>query len=328
MRAEAGWGSMKRIENYSATWSFTPKHQATPTHASDLARIVANARNVRVMGARHSWSRGIITEDTLVSLDAMNRILHVDRDKLEVTVQAGIRLSDLIAQLETHGLALSNLGSIAEQSLAGAISTGTHGTGLGFRCLADQVQRLTLVDGRGEERTLTRDDPDFDAVAVGLGGFGIIHEVTLSVVPTFQMHAITETIPFDQLIDNLDEIVRGHDHFKFWWLVPNDEIIVFRQQRTDEPRNDSDLKRWFKDEVLAVFVYRGLLAAQRLYRDPLVVATNRILGREYAKRFERICKSHVAFLTPAPPRHRETEWAFDYADAPRLLRAYRELLRS
>ena len=297
-----------------------------PDEVDALGEIVRDANTVRVMGARHSWSQAIVTDDHLVALDRFDRILDVDRDEMTVTVQAGIALKELIAQLETRGLALANLGSIAEQSIAGAMATGTHGTGIQFRCLADQAQRLALVDGRGEQRVLERGDPDFDAVAVGLGAFGIIHEVTLSVVPAFQMHAVTETIPFDDAIEDLDSLVSGHDHLKFWWLVPNEDLIIFRQDRTAEPANDSALQRWFKDEFLAVAVYRPLLALQKIWRDPVVVWTNRVLANAYAKRFERICKSHVAFLTPKPPVHREVEWAFDYANAKELLRTYRKLL--
>jgi L-gulono-1,4-lactone dehydrogenase len=317
---------MARIRNWGRTWSFTPDRRVAPTSVDELKRVVRQARGIRVVGAGHSWSRGVVTEDTLVSLDGMSRVLRVDRDALRVTVQAGIRLDDLIRELEGRGLALANLGSIASQSLAGATSTGTHGTGLGFKCLSDQIQSLSLVDGRGEDRVVDREHADFPAIAVGLGAFGVVHEMTLAVVPAFQMHAVTELMPFDELIANLDEHVRAHDHFKFWWLVGDDQVIVFRQRRTDEPRNDSDLVRWFKDELVGVNAYRTLLALQTVDRDRLARFTNRVISRTYGRRFERICKSHVAFLTPEPPAHRESEWAFDYADAVDLLREYRQML--
>ena len=314
---------MPRIENFGRTWAFTPAQFASPTSREELVDVVRSASKVRVMGARHSWSRGIVTDDTLITLDRLNAVLDVDREAMQVTVQAGVRLKDLIVELEGRGLALDNLGSVVEQSMAGAISTGTHGTGIGHRCLADLVQALTLIDANGEVRELDRSHPDFPAVVVGLGGFGVIDTVTVSVVPTFQMHAITESMPFGDLIANLDSLVRSHDHFKVWWFVPNDDVIVYRQDHTDAERNDSDFQRWFKDEFLAVLTYRPMIALQRLWRDPLVAWTNRLLGGAYAKRFERICKSHAAFLTPDPPVHRETEWAFDYADAAELLREYR-----
>lgn len=316
----------ERIRNYGRTWRFAPRAVERPTSVDALRRVVTGARRLRAVGSAHSWSTGIHTDDTLVSLDGMRRVLDVDRVARRATVQAGIKLKELIAELEKRGLALANLGSIAEQSLAGAIATGTHGSGIGFRCLADQVQSLSLVDGRGEIRRVDRGDPDFDAVVVGLGAFGVVHEITLSVVPVFQMHAITDTAPFDEVIESLEDRLRTYDHFKMWWLVPEDSVIVFQNRRTNEPRNDSDLERWFKDEFLSVVVYRTFLGLQKLERKRLVPAVNRILGGQVGKRFERICKSHVGFLTPSPPVHREAEWAFDLADAKALLRGYRRLM--
>jgi len=317
----------RQIVNYGGNVVFSPALIEYPESAAELAAIVRRATKLRVVGSAHSWSRGIVTDDTLVSLDRMARVIEVDVVNLRVTVQAGIKLKALIEALEARGLALANLGSICDQSLAGATSTATHGTGIGFRCLAAQVESLRLIDGEGIDRVLRKGEPDFDAVIVGLGCFGVLHEMTLSVVREFQMHAITDLAQFDEVIDNLDAYVRGFDHFKFWWLVPGDELIVFKNRRTDAPRNDSDLMRWFKDDFLSVVVYRSLVALQGLDRKRLVPLVNKHLGREVGKRFDRVCKSHVGFLTPSPPVHRETEWAFDYARARPLLLAYRRLLR-
>jgi xylitol oxidase len=116
---------MPSVKNYGRTWTFRPSTIAYPENAAQLQAVVAGARRVRVMGSRHSWSKGIVTDGTLVSLDRMNRLVRVDRENLRVTVEAGIKLGDLIGRLEEHGLALANLGSIDEQSLAGAISPST-----------------------------------------------------------------------------------------------------------------------------------------------------------------------------------------------------------
>jgi FAD/FMN-containing dehydrogenase len=314
---------VKRIENFGRSWSFRPSAVVAPKTVEDLARAVRRASKVRVMGSGHSWSKAIVTDGTLVSLHRMNKILHVDEAGLRVTVQAGITLSELIAALDRRGLALANLGSIDEQTIAGAISTGTHGTGRDFQCLAAQVESLALVDGEGARRFVDKAHPDFGAIVVGLGCFGIIYEVTLSVVRAFQMHAITDRAPFDEVIENLDTYISEHDHFKFWWLVPQQNVIVFKNKRTQLPRNDSDLTRWFKDEFLSVYLYRALIQAERFDRKRIVRFANTLLGREAGRRYERICKSYVGFLTPSPPVHRETEWAFDYSDAKGLLERYR-----
>jgi L-gulonolactone oxidase len=315
-----------KLRNFGQTWSFSPREWLFPRSEREIADAVCAARKVRVVGSAHSWSRGVITDHTLLSLDRMNRIVHVDRAALRVTVQAGIKLKQLIAQLAKLGLALSNLGSIADQSLAGAIATGTHGSGRNFRCLADQVEAFRLIDGEGRERRFTRGQGDFDAALVGLGCFGVVYQVTLAVVPCFQLHAITDMAPYEHVVDCLDTYVKSYDHFKFWWLVPTDKVILFQNNRTERPRNDSTLKRWFKDELLAVLVYRSLVKLQGLDRERLVPLVNEQLGEQVGKRFDRVCQSHIGFLTPSPPVHRETEWAFDCADAKPLLRAYRKLL--
>lgn len=317
---------MKRISNFAKTWSFTPSTVAHPTSAEELRALVRRANKVRVVGSAHSWSKGIITSDTLVSLDAMKRVLEVRRDELLVTVQAGIKLKELIVELERRGLALANLGSISEQSLAGAVSTATHGSGIGWQCLASQVEALKLIDGNGDERQYRNTDDAFRAAVTGFGCLGIIHEMTMKVVPSFQMHAITDIAKFDDVVDRLEDHVNGNDHFKLWWLVPDDDVIVFLNNRTNAPRNDSDFQRWFKDELLGVLVYRSLLAAEKLHREAIVPRVNQFLLKQVGKRFERTCKSHVGFLTPKPPVHRESEYAFDYANAKQLLREWRRVL--
>ncbi len=317
---------MATIRNFGNNVVFEPAHVASPRSAEELVAIMKGARKVRVMGARHSWSEAIVTDDTLVSLDEMRQLVELDKEKRVARVQAGMKLFELIAALEAEGMALENLGSISEQSIAGAIATGTHGTGIEFQCLASQVESLRLIDGEGNDRRYDKGEPDFDAVVVGLGSFGVVYEVTVRVVPCFQMHAITDVAPFDDVLARLDAYVRGHDHFKLWWLPPGNDVVLFQNRRTDEPRNDSDFQRWVKDELVAVVVYRSLLAIGKLNRKAFIPGINRFLTKTVSARFERICKSHVGFLTPVPPVHREGEWAFDYANAPRILAAYRKML--
>jgi FAD/FMN-containing dehydrogenase len=314
------------IENFAKTWSFTPARVERPESAGELARIVRAADKVRVMGARHSWSRGIVTHGTAVTLDGMKRVVKIDREARTATVQGGIRLKELIPLLAREGMALSNLGSISEQTLAGAISTATHGTGIAWRCLADQVASLRMIDGRGDERVYRRGQPELDAVVTGLGACGVIFEVELDVVPEFQLHAVTETSRLEKVIATLDERVRAVDHFKLWWLVPSEHAVVFANTRTDAARDDREAVRWFRDELMSVAVYRSLVAVGKLDRARLIPPINRFLTRIVGRRFERTCASPVGFLTPVPPVHRETEWAFDYARAPDILEAYRRML--
>ena len=314
------------VRNFGRNVRFVPRRRVAPRTVDELAQIIRESPRLRAVGAAHSWSPAIVTDDTLVSLDRMRAVTHLDRAASQITVQAGLRLRELNRHLDQHGLALANLGSIDSQSVAGVIATGTHGSGRAFQCLSAQVARLELIDGTGRAITLERGHPDFAGAVIGLGALGIVHSVTFDVVDAFRLHDVTGLARFDDVVERLDEHVASADHFKLWWLCPNDDVVIFRFDRTDLPSNDSRLRRWFKDRVIAVAVYRTLLAVGHASGRRWIPRINQFLAREAGRALDRITPSHVGFLTPIPPVHSEAEWAFDLADAKPLLREYRRLL--
>lgn len=316
----------KQIRNFGRTWKFIPKQIACPATVEELIQIVKNTPSLRPVGSKHSWSQGIVTSETLVSLENLNRVYEIDVVNKKVRAGAGIILKDLSAQLEKKNLALSNLGSVDTQTLAGAVCTGTHGTGKNFQCLASQVESFEMVDGMGQNHKFEKDNPEFYALLTGMGCCGIIHTLTLHVTETFQMHAITDTADFDEVIENIEQYVSGYHHFKFWWLVPSKKIIIFKNNRTNAKRNDNHLKRFIQDELISGVMYRFLIFIGKLNRKKCIPPINRFLTKAGGKYFERICKSYVGFLTPLPPVHKETEWAFDYKNAKHLLQEYKNLL--
>ncbi|MCX5741098.1 MAG: FAD-binding protein [Proteobacteria bacterium] len=317
---------MPTIRNFGRNVRFTPRHVERPRTSAELAGIVRAASKLRAVGAAHSWSPAIVTDDTLVSLDRMRAVIALDRERRQITVQGGMRLRELNAYLHHRGYALANLGSIDTQSVAGVIATGTHGTGRAFGCLSNQVARLELIDGTGQHVTLGRGHVDFEGAVVGLGALGVVHAVTFDVVDAFRLHEVIGTLRLDEAIDRIDDLVGASDHFKLWWTIPCEDVITFALRRTAEPANDRALRRWLKDRVLSVAVFRTLLAAGQLSGRRLIPAFNRFLTRQSGRPLERIVDSHVGFLTPSPPVHREAEWAFDARDARSLLRAYTQLL--
>jgi FAD/FMN-containing dehydrogenase len=314
------------VRNFGGNVRFKPRVRAQPRGVEEIVTVVREAKRVRAVGAAHSWSPAIVTDDTLISLDRMRSVIALDRDKKQVTVQGGMRLRELNAYLHREGLALESLGSIDSQSVAGVIATGTHGSGKNFRCISAQVARLGLIDGTGREVTLERGQPEFDGAVVGLGALGVVHAVTFDVVDAFRLHDRTGLVSFDDAIENLDEHLASADHVKFWWFVPLDEAVLYRYRRTTEASNDRRLRRWFKDRVIAVGVYRSLVTLGLLTGRRLVPAFNRFLNQQAGRPLSRITDSHVGFLTPIPPVHRESEWAFDAGNAKPLLREYKRVL--
>ncbi|MEZ4400288.1 MAG: D-arabinono-1,4-lactone oxidase [Kofleriaceae bacterium] len=317
---------MPTIRNFGGNVRFRPRQVARPRDRAEVAAVVRSAARVRAVGAAHSWSPAIVTDDTLVTLARMRAPLALDRERMQVTVQAGMTLHALNAYLAGHGLALASLGSIAEQTVAGAIATGTHGSGARFGCLSTLVAALELVDGAGRVVPLARGEPDFDAAVVGLGALGIVTAVTLDVVPAFQLHDRTGRADFDAAVAGLPAALAASDHYKLWWLPPGDDVIVYDRRRTQAPANDRPMRRWWKDRVVSVAVYRSLVAAGQASGRRWIPGINRFLTREAGRALDRVVPSPIGFLTPVPPVHREAEWAFPAADAARLLPAYRAAL--
>ncbi len=204
--------------NWAGTHSCVPVAIERPKSAREVAGAVRRAaeagRTVRAAGAGHSFSPCVPTDGTLVQLGRLDRILDADRASGLVKAEAGITLAALNRGLQERGLALPNLGDIDAQSLAGALATGTHGTGARLPNLSAQVEALELVTGTGERRTLTREDGDLlRAARVGLGSLGIVTAVTLRCVPAFRLRGVDATLPLEEVLASLDERADAHDHF-------------------------------------------------------------------------------------------------------------------
>ena len=187
-------------------------------------------------------------------------------------MQAGIPLHRLNAELYARGLALENLGDIAYQTIAGAISTGTHGTGKSLGGLATQVTGLRLIAGDGSVIDCSAEiEPEvFHAARVGLGALGIISTVTLRCPPAFNLHAIEAPMPVDTVLGSLDELVDGNDHFEFFWFPHTDWALTKRNNRTDRPLSPRSRWREFLDDMLVSNVGFGALCRLGRLRPSLI----------------------------------------------------------
>ena len=230
------------FRNWSDTVVARPTRYVQPRTEDELVELVrdthARGGRLRIVGAGHSWSDAAACQDTMVNLDRLDRVVEVDAQASQVTVQAGIRIRELIVELERRGLALANVGSIAEQSIAGAIGTGTHGTGLAYGSLSTQLVRFRLVTGQGEVRTVTpeSDEALFYAGAVSFGALGVMTQVTLQVEPTYDIEESAFAMPFRAALRLAPQLYREHPRLKFWWLPHTGQVQVFTYDETDRPR--------------------------------------------------------------------------------------------
>src|SRR5688572_2634145 len=203
------------LSNWAGNQRWVVAERVAPRSTDEVATAVRRAAEagtrVKAIGAGHSFTATAVTDGVQLSLDRMQGVQHVDHETQRVTVQGGIRLHRLNDELAAVGLALPNLGDIDRQSIAGAIATATHGTGLGLGNLATTVVGMELVTGTGD---VVRPDADLLRVArVGVGALGIVTEVTLQCVPAFDLHARETVEPLDDVLDGLLEHAGAVDHF-------------------------------------------------------------------------------------------------------------------
>ncbi len=321
-----------RFTNWAGNESCTAAKYFQPENESEIISIIKEAAaerlKVRVAGAGHSWSRVAMTDGYLMNLDLYNHVIRIDKDRCQVHVQAGIRLKELNRVLEENGMSLTNLGSVSEQSIAGAISTGTHGTGISFGCLATQVITMKVILANGEILQLNENDERLNAFRVSVGWLGIITEVTLQCSTVFHLEENAHPVNFDKALDELPQLLKSTDHPKLWWFPHVNVLQVYRYTRTSKPLHTPPaIEKWFNDSFLARFFFKLLLETGRIYPQ-LIPRINRLIRGLHFKQVHRVDKSYNVFNVPMPPKHRESEYAIPAEHAAQALRELRALIEN
>lgn len=252
-------------QNWGRSAKVRPQRVERPATPEAVQRAVQAAarRNLKVkaVGAGHSFTGIAVAPGVLLDLADLSGIVSVDRGRARVRLLAGTRLHQIPRLLHPYGFAMANLGDIDRQSISGAISTGTHGTGAGFGGIATQIVGVTLVTADGEVLTVSEDENTelLPAVALGLGALGIIVDVTIQCVPAFALHAVERPEDLEDVLGGVDDRVAGADHFEFYWFPHTDVALTKTHTRMpgDAPRHPLPrLGRWIDEELLSNGVYR------------------------------------------------------------------------
>jgi FAD-linked oxidoreductase len=279
--------------------------------AAAIERAAAAGQRVRVAGSGHSFSDVVCTDGRLLSLERMDRVLDVDRAGGLVRVEGGITINALSAALATHGLAFENLGDVDAQTIAGAISTATHGTGARLRNISAQVEAIELVLADGSTLTCSARDADpstYLAARVSVGALGVISAVTLRTVPAFTLRGVDRPAPLADALDRLEEHGAANDHFEFYVFPHCDTALTRTNTRVDEPpRPRSAARAYVQDVLLTNRAFHAFcLVGRALPR--WIPQFNRVVTRA-AGSSVRVDRSDRIFASPRLVRFTEMEYA-------------------
>ena len=302
--------------NWSGLASATPQRREEPRDVDAVVRAVERARaersTVKMVGSGHSFTPIAVAEHTLLSPGGMSGLVVVDTEAMTATARAGTPLKELNAALELAGVSLHNMGDIAEQTLAGAVSTGTHGSGgVTAAGLAPQLAGFELVTGTGEVLRANREEnPDlFRLGRVGLGALGILTEVTFAVEPSFLLLAEERPVSWDELLETFDELTATHHHVDVHWFPHTDGALLKANTRlTGVPAEPlSRFRAWLDDDFLANTAFNAVNHLGN--RMPALVprlnglATRVLSPRRYSD------VAHRVFVSPRRVVFREMEYA-------------------
>src|SRR6202046_2827491 len=227
--------------NWGRNQSVSPRRVEKVASARDVAAVIKDAirrgQRVKAVGSGHSFSPIAVPSDVQITLEAGGAPVEIDAETGLAAVPAGLELHRLNRLLWTSGLSMQNLGDIEAQTVAGAISTGTHGTGARKQGLAAQVRALEMVLGDGDIVTCSpQQDPDlFSAARVGLGALGVMTRVTLQCEPAYYLQADEQGMPLDEVLSRLDELADTSDHFEFFWFPHTSIALTKRNTRLRNP---------------------------------------------------------------------------------------------
>ena len=322
---------MSTWRNWSGTESATGVEVLRPGSADELAAAVKTAaeqgKKLKAVGSGHSFTGCSVPSQVMIRMDGLSSIVHADKESGRVTVGAGTGLRKLNAGLAAFDLAMANLGDIDKQTISGAISTGTHGTGARLGGLATQVVGLDLVTADGSVlHCSAEENPDvFAAARVSVGALGVISSLTLQTVPAFLLCAQEMPLPLGDVLDGFHEFADGNDHFEFYWFPHTEVALTKRNNRVASGIGASPVSRvrgWIDDELLSNKVFE--LTNRLSVRQPgLVPRINRIASRALSAR-EYVDASYKVFCSERNVVFRESEYAVPREHVVEVIRRLRD----
>ena len=324
-------GSGAAWSNWAGNQSARPRRAVAPASVEELAAAIRGAAEdglpVKAVGTGHSFTAIAATDGVLVRPDRLTAVREIDHKGGTVTVESGLPLEKLNQLLEHAGLALTNMGDIMVQTVAGATSTGTHGTGRSSASLAAQIKALEIVLADGTVTTCSpTENPElFSGARLGLGALGVVSAITFGVEPAFNLTALETPMGFDEVIGRFDELSTQNEHFEFYWFPHTEGCSTKRNNRSEGPLAPLPaFKHWLDDEFLSNTVWEGACRVGR--RFPKVIpGIAKIASKAWSERTYTDV-SYKVFTSPRRVRFIEMEYAVPREAATEVLRELKKLV--
>jgi hypothetical protein len=300
-----------RFRNWARNFRYDPVIFERPTTEQEIIDIIQTATSVRLFGSGHSFNDGVVSDQTLVSLDNYCGVVWKDLSSMQVCFKGGTRVRDVVKTLLADGLAFAAMPSHDAQSIAGILSTDVHGTGRNWGWVSEMVVGLKIIDGLGNVHQVGPSDDLFKAAVGGIGAVGIISEVTVQAVPRFNVEQKFELVDLNYVRANLDQMIQDNDHLSLYLFPFSDKCQVSTWNRTTDPiSNFASIREWIAISFDALtsawfggfMAYTGLLNSWSNWAYGLKRGTDLVL------------ESNEAFNRSIYHLHQELEFTVPYAD--------------
>ncbi len=313
----------KTKPNWAKTTICTPYQMVYPNNEKEVIEIVKNCYNknipLKVVGAAHSYNDIFHTtpDGILMSLSHLSKVELIDPQNRLVSIEAGVRTPMLIKELKKMGLSLPSLGTNIFDNFLGACSTGYHGSGIAYGALSTLIQEIEMVNGQGEKLQINRGHPEFDALGIGLGAFGVITKVVIQCESYFHLEVLEQTVSLNYIEEHFDELLNRNDHFKFIWVPHTDRFMIWCGNRTHKPELSllQKIKTYFYYGVIINnFFHEWLLFLASFDRSKIKDVNERMSRLMIPAEKRSVWASHWAFFLPHVLKQDVVEYAVPIAD--------------
>jgi len=319
--------------NWAGVQTCSPRDLIRPRSRRELIETVAagasEGRQITVAGSGHSFTGTALTDDLMLDVGALSGLIDADLSTGLVKVGGGTVLADLNRGLDRLGLAMANLGDVDAQTIAGAISTGTHGTGADLPNISAQVVAIDLVTADGRVRELTvADTPDqLRAARVAIGALGVIAAVTLKTVPAFALHRIDKPMPLQEALTNFHALAADNQHFEFFVFPYTDKALTIRRNRTELPLDPRGrVERYVNDVVIENGL--GELGLRYVGKAPRMIPKLARFSTVFMNQAERVDSSFRIFANYRTIRFNEMEYALPREAGPEAVSRVLQMIES